>query len=1147
MLASTAIGSVPPASAGPIVLSGSGVPYTQNFDTLWSASNGQVKNSPANQELSQAAWNSAGTGSTTGGTSASGWWQNGGNGFVRAADGSSAGGGDNNDVTSWGAIGSAERALGLGSSSSATASFGAQFTNATASTISELDVSFTGEQWREGTQSGTRTPDTLAFEYSTNATSLTSGTWIAVAALNFKSLQTNAVNFGALDGNQPANQQALSAAITGLNIPNGTTFFLRWRSVNNATGNDGLGIDNLSVTPIAAGGQTNTPAGIYFSQVPTDCIAGGILSPGVVVVVTNAGGASLNGLNVSVSLSSGSGTLSGTLTRTTTGGAATFSDLSVSAPGAKTLRATCGTLTVDAGFNVNPAAAGAANYNRIGTIWTSWDPSHFANYSTYIDSLTNRGINFVCLNPTYFINTYAEGITNIWEGTEKTPSLALQKTVLKELIRRGFSINYRPHVDPIKYAMPTGSTRDNWSTDPGGKSWRGHFDQLDPTSPTIGYLDRVILPELQILAEAIREAGPPVRPVRFDLGAELMDSMLSYPTHWQQLQAAVRGALTNQYSDVSGSIILGHNFCHHIQYLLRLPGYSDYLARIEPDLALNSQDQYLDRPGVTQQTKIEIGKYIAGLDEMSISQYLPLDIFNSGGDATNTTPAQVARALIQYEDDFINQVLLGELQIPATNLPVLNIGEYGMGIRGLAAPNVWDSAAWIAAGNGNLLLPDAIQKQHAEIAIKGIIQYAQSPERRNRSVLLWLGGPPYDILGLNTFYSQGWTNAAAAGALLSYWATNTLLPPADDGAGPTFQIVATAGTGGTITPSGSVNVLSGQDHTFTILPDLGYSNTDLLINGVSVGPRSSYTFTNITANATLYAQFSGSPAYLPVANAGTNQTVYDVDGDGFALVTLDGSGSSSPGGNPLTYLWMIGSNILGSTATIQAYLPAGINAATLTVSDGIYSNTAGVSVTVITALQPGTHDQEEYQYSGAWTLAVSGGSKYNGDDRYSSQSNAWFQIVFQGTKVQVYGTKDAHHGNGGVSVDGGLETVVSYYSATRLENALIWTSPELAQGLHTIRMRVLGNQVITADRSVIFGAAVPPMIATSGYTKAGGYEFNFSGPSGQPFRILWTTNLGQPPASWTSVQAGTFVAGQMQFSHPDATNHPQGFYLLATP
>ena len=30
----------------------------------------------------------------------------------------------------------------------------------------------------------------------------------------------------------------------------------------------------------------------------------------------------------------------------------------------------------------------------------------------------------------------------------------------------------------------------------------------------------VILPELQILAEAIREASPPVRPIRFDLGAD---------------------------------------------------------------------------------------------------------------------------------------------------------------------------------------------------------------------------------------------------------------------------------------------------------------------------------------------------------------------------------------------------------------------------------------------------------------------------------------------------------------------------------------------------------------------------------------------------------------------------------------------------
>lgn len=250
------LGVVRSASAGPISLTTSGVVYNQNFDTLYSAVNGTVVNSPANRELSQVVWNSAGTGSMAGGTSGSGWWQN-GQTWVRAADGSNGAGGDNNDATSWGADGSTERAFGLGSSTSSTASIGAFFTNNIGGTINQLNISFTGEQWREGVKNGTRLADTLVFEYSVDATSLTSGIWTEVPALDFKSLQTNAVNFGPLDGNDPANQQALTASITGLTIANNATLFLRWRSANNATGNDGLGIDNFSLTPVTGGGNSN--------------------------------------------------------------------------------------------------------------------------------------------------------------------------------------------------------------------------------------------------------------------------------------------------------------------------------------------------------------------------------------------------------------------------------------------------------------------------------------------------------------------------------------------------------------------------------------------------------------------------------------------------------------------------------------------------------------------------------------------------------------------------------------------------------------------------------------------------------------------------------------------------------------------------
>ena len=55
------------------------------------------------------------------------------------------------------------------------------------------------------------------------------------------------------------------------------------------------------------------------------------------------------------------------------------------------------------------------------------------------------------------------------------------------------------------------------------------------------------------------------------------------------------------------------------------------------------------------------------------------------------TAEQVSRALSHHENNFIEEVLINELGIDRKDIPVLHIGEYGMGWRGLVAPNVWDT------------------------------------------------------------------------------------------------------------------------------------------------------------------------------------------------------------------------------------------------------------------------------------------------------------------------------------------------------------------------------------------------------------------------------------------------------------------------
>ncbi|KUK93585.1 MAG: Uncharacterized protein XE05_0996, partial [Thermotogales bacterium 46_20] len=71
----------------------------------------------------------------------------------------------------------------------------------------------------------------------------------------------------------------------------------------------------------------------------------------------------------------------------------------------------------------------------------------------------------------------------------------------------------------------------------------------------------------------------------------------------------------------------------------------------------------------------------------------------------------------------------------------------------------------------------------------------------------------------------------------------------------TYTITATAGANGTITPSGEAVVEHGQSQQFTITPDKGYRISDVLVNGVSVGAVSSYTFENVTQDHTIHASF----------------------------------------------------------------------------------------------------------------------------------------------------------------------------------------------------------------------------------------------------------------------------------------------------
>ena len=95
-------------------------------------------------------------------------------------------------------------------------------------------------------------------------------------------------------------------------------------------------------------------------------------------------------------------------------------------------------------------------------------------------------------------------------------------------------------------------------------------------------------------------------------------------------------------------------------------------------------------------------------------------------------------------------------------------------------------------------------------------------------------------------------------------------------------ITATADEHGKIEPAGTITVPKGESKTFTITPDSGYRIKDVLVDGVSVGAVSTYTFEEVVADHTIHAAFARKHTPTP-----STPTVEIPDDDALGLNTDD--------------------------------------------------------------------------------------------------------------------------------------------------------------------------------------------------------------------------------------------------------------------
>ena len=216
--------AVQAGAAGTNLLTLSGSPYTENFDGMGTGSS-----------QPPLGWNG---GTLTGASTTNGVIAN--VGSFSASTGNSTTSGNFN----FGNSGGSDRSIGSLAASTTTRATQVLFANNTGFTITNLTISYDGEQWRDG--GNTTSINSLGLTFSQASTGgLTNFTAVG-ASFNF-SAPKNGSAAATLDGNLAANQVTGIGGNFAVSIANGEVFALRWIDSDDAGSDDALAIDNFSL------------------------------------------------------------------------------------------------------------------------------------------------------------------------------------------------------------------------------------------------------------------------------------------------------------------------------------------------------------------------------------------------------------------------------------------------------------------------------------------------------------------------------------------------------------------------------------------------------------------------------------------------------------------------------------------------------------------------------------------------------------------------------------------------------------------------------------------------------------------------------------------------------------------------------------
>jgi hypothetical protein len=364
----------------------------------------------------------------------------------------------------------------------------------------------------------------------------------------------------------------------------------------------------------------------------------------------------------------------------------------------------------------------------LGVSYSGWRGG-FADAPKRLETIGAAGFTLVTFIPAYaYVGRNKIDLASGPTADELGAAVALA-------LAQGRQVVIKPHLEPAMHRpgyQRARSDNHSWRAECG---WRGFFD-VDPM--TADYREGVVLAQLRMLEQALKRldaAGKPrPAPVRLDLGAELMNSIVEFPDRWERLLATARQE--RRRLGLDGRVLLSHNFSHH----LAIP-----------------EDQ-VDR--MSAAGRKALARYVAGLDAIALSQYMDLTVAVPAAERAGRLPTadEVAEALRIHERDLRKNILQGALALRPAQIPPLHVGEFGVGSGGLRHPNLWSG---IGTPEQERALAGEIARGH-----EGLVRYLATAEGRTaRSAVLWVTGTHYDIFG---WRNPAWAIPAAAGFIQGY-------------------------------------------------------------------------------------------------------------------------------------------------------------------------------------------------------------------------------------------------------------------------------------------------------------------------------------------------------------------------------------------